>query len=133
LQKNEIPKGSRIVMLSPPNKGTEIADSLKTKFLYKLLTGKIGEELCTDSELIMELQNIKYDVGIITGIKSLNRISSKMIPGEDDGRVSTQSAKLDEMKDFLIVNETHLSIKFDKYVADQVLFFIKSGYFDRKD
>ena len=132
LQDHEIPEGSRIVMLSPPNQGTEIADSLKNDFFYKLLAGKVGKELCTDSELILKLKNINYEVGIITGAKSYNLISSKMIPGRDDGRVSTERAKLSEMKDFLIVSKSHFTIKFDKYVADQVLLFLKFGCFNRK-
>jgi triacylglycerol lipase len=132
LQNNEIPKGSRIVMLSPPNHGSEVADSLKTNFFYKFFGGKVGKELRTDSELIEKLRDVKYEIGVITGNKSYNKSFSKMIPGDDDGRVSTERAKLNEMKDFLVVNDSHLTIKYDKYVANQTIYFLQNGSFDWK-
>jgi hypothetical protein len=75
---------------------------------------------------------VKYEIGVITGNKSYNKSFSKMIPGDDDGRVSTERAKLNEMKDFLVVNDSHLTIKYDKYVANQTIYFLQNGSFDWK-
>jgi triacylglycerol lipase len=132
LQDNRLPEGSRIVMLSPPNHGSEVADSLKTNFFYKIFGGEVGKELQTNSELIGKLRDVDYEIGVITGNKSFNKKFSKMIPGQDDGRVSTERAKLNEMKDFLIVNNSHLTIKYDKYVANQTLHFLQNGSFDKE-
>jgi len=54
-----------------------------------------------------------------------------MIPGKDDGKVSVESAMLDEMTDFLIVGCGHTFIMRNKTVIDQVKHFLKNGEFNR--
>ncbi len=130
LQENSIPTGSRIVMLSPPNKGSEIANHFKDSPFYQLILGEVGQQLATDSKVIKKLKGIKPDIGIITGDTSANPYFSKIIPGKDDGRVSVNNAKLKEMNDFLIVSSTHLSIKYNNEVMRQIVFFIENGTFD---
>jgi len=56
---------------------------------------------------------------------------SLLIPGSDDGKVSVESAKLQGMKDFLIVHEAHPFIMNDEKVLQQVTAFIRNGVFDR--
>ena len=55
-----------------------------------------------------------------------------MIPGKDDGKVSVESARLQGMKDFLVVHKTHPFIMNDKKVLKQITAFLKNGVFDRK-
>ncbi|MBL0716095.1 MAG: alpha/beta fold hydrolase, partial [Desulfosarcina sp.] len=45
LQTRQLPAGSRIVMLSPPNKGSEIADALGPYFFYRWIMGPAGRQL----------------------------------------------------------------------------------------
>jgi triacylglycerol lipase len=73
-----------------------------------------------------------YEVGIITGDRSINPILSILIPGSDDGKVSVESAKLRGIKDFLIVHKTHSFIMNDENVIQQVSAFIKNGVFERE-
>ncbi|MEE9355708.1 MAG: hypothetical protein V3U75_08990, partial [Methylococcaceae bacterium] len=54
---------------------------------------------------------------------------SQLIPGEDDGKVSVASAKLEEMQDFLVVDESHPFIMRSSEVARQVIYFLKAGKF----
>ncbi len=103
LQGHDLPSGSRIVMLSPPNHGSEIADHFQKSKFYKLVVGDVGKELAIDSSILSELKPIVQEVGIIAGNKSSNSYFSKIIPGEDDGRVAVDNTKLIEMKDFIIV------------------------------
>ena len=129
LQEHDIPVGSRIVMLSPPNHGSEVADHFQESKFYKLLVGDVGQELATDSNILSKLKPIIPEVGIIAGNKSSNPYFSKIIPGEDDGRVAVDNTKLTEMKDFIVVPSTHLTIKYNDDVIKQTAFFLKNGKF----
>ncbi|MCK4956270.1 MAG: alpha/beta hydrolase [Candidatus Cloacimonetes bacterium] len=130
LQNNKLPNGSRLVMLSPPNKGSGIADYFENSKIYELFYGKVGKELQTDSQLIHTLSKIDYEVGIIAGNKSTNPFFSSILQGEDDGRVAVENMKLDEMIDFIIIPTTHLLIKYNNDVAKQTILFLKNGKFD---
>ena len=129
LQDHTLPTGSRIVMLSPPNHGSEVADHFLESKFYKLIVGDVGQELATDSNILSELKPIVPEIGIIAGNKSSNKYFSKIIPGEDDGRVAVDNTKLTEMKDFIVVPSTHLTIKYNNEVLKQTVFFLKNGKF----
>jgi hypothetical protein len=132
LQDHQLPEGSRVVMLSPPNKGSEVTDALKEWPVYRWLMGPAGQVLGTETHsLPNQLKKIDIEVGVIVGNKSIEPWFSRLIPGEDDGKVSVESARLDEMKDFLVVEESHPFIMRKKVVIDQVLAFLKNGFFER--
>jgi hypothetical protein len=133
LEHNEVPRLGRVVMLSPPNRGSEIVDRLEDMRILEWLDTPAAEQLGTDPEdLPKTLDAPDYEVGIITGDRSINLILSILIPGSDDGRVSVENAKLKGMKDFLVVHETHPFIMNDENVLKQVSFFIKNGVFERE-
>ena len=129
LQEHNIPVGSRIIMLSPPNHGSEVADHFQESKFFKLIVGEVGQELTTDSNILTDLKPIVPEVGIIAGNKSSNPYFSRIIPGEDDGRVAVDNTKLTEMKDFMVVPSTHLTIKYNDEVIKQTVFFLKNGKF----
>ena len=132
LEHNEVPKLGRVVMLSPPNSGSEIIDKLKDTRILKWINGPAAEQLGTDPDSVPKtLDAPNYEVGIITGDRSINPILSILIPGSDDGKVSVENAKLRGMKDFLVVHKTHTFIMNDENVIQQVSAFIKNGVFDR--
>jgi triacylglycerol lipase len=131
LQTNSLPEGSRLVMLAPPNQGTEVVDHLKDLFLYQWIDGPAGQELGTDpASTPNRLKPINIEVGIIAGDMTLNPILSSLIPGPDDGKVSVERAKLREMTDFLVVPSTHTFIMRNPSVMAQVYHFLVHGKFD---
>lgn len=133
LQNHSLPEGSRIVMLSPPNKGSEVTDALRNSLLYKLTTGPAGQSLGTGTgDLPNRLQPVQVEIGIITGSCSSDPWFSRLFPGEHDGKVSVERAKLEEMVDFLVVNKGHTLIMNSKYVMQQVIYFLRHGSFERK-
>jgi len=129
-RKKDSLKVGRIVMLSPPNKGSEVVDNLMNiKFVTKI-NGPAFRQLSTDSlSFVNMLPPPRWETGIITGNQSINWINSIMIPGPDDGKVSVESAKLEGMKDFLVVKRTHPMIMKAPEVIDQTLHFFKQGKF----
>ena len=133
LEHNEVSKLGRVVMLSPPNNGSEVVDKLKDTRIFKWLNGPAGQQLGTNpGSLPKTLSSPDYEVGIITGDKTINPILSLLIPGKDDGKVSVESARLQGMKDFLIVHKTHPFIMNDENVLQQITAFIKNGMFNRE-
>jgi pimeloyl-ACP methyl ester carboxylesterase len=134
LQHNTISNLGRIVMLSPPNHGSEVADLLKDYTIYRFILGPAAQQLGTDKGgLTEELGPVKGEIGIITGVSSSDPWFSPVIPGDDDGKVSVESAKLEEMSDFLTVPNGHTFIMRDETVIEQILNFIREGNFSRAE
>lgn len=123
----------RIVMLSPPNKGSEIADIVKEKYLYKKILGPAVQELGTSPKRAPKsLGPIDFELGVIVGDRSLSPHFSRVIPGLDDGTVSVESARIDGMKDFLVVHSSHTFIMQKSEVIDQIIHFLCKGEFCHK-
>jgi triacylglycerol lipase len=134
LAHNKVSNLGRIVMISPPNNGSEIVDKFRHTLIFKWLSGPAGEQLGTDiNNLPKILVPPECETGIIAGDRSINPFLSLIIPGKDDGKVSVKSAKLPGMKDFLIVHDTHTFIMNDKKVLEQVTFFLENGIFRREE
>lgn len=133
LSQHDAPGLGRVVMLSPPNGGSEAVDKLRDFALFKWLNGPAGQQLGTGSDsLPLSLPPADFEVGIITGDRSINLILSRLIPGPDDGKVSVERARLQGMRDFLVLPYSHPMIMRRKPVIDQTLFFLRHGQFKHR-
>lgn len=122
----------RVVMLSPPNQGSEIVDALRGVPGFNALNGPAGLQLGTkENSVVKKLGPVNYEVGVITGNKSVNLILSSIIPGDDDGKVSLESAKVEGMSDYLVLPHSHSFIMRSEAVIKQSLYFLKHGCFER--
>lgn len=132
LQSREIRELGRIVMLAPPNRGSEVVDALKQFSWFGELLGPAATALGTDADsLPNRLRPIPGEIGIIAGNTTSDPWFSPMIPGEDDGKVSVARTRLAEMQDFLVVDAGHTFIMRNPTVIDQVLRFLRQGHFSR--
>ncbi len=130
LTKYNPPHLGRVVLIATPNKGSELADFLKSKWIYKKLAGPAGQQLVTDQESIKHLfDSVAYECGVIAGDLSLEPISSLFIKGKDDGRVSVESTKLDGMKDHVTLRTTHAWLPTNKKAMRHVHHFLQRGFF----
>jgi alpha-beta hydrolase superfamily lysophospholipase len=130
LKEHQVENLGRVVMMAPPNRGSELADKLRNNYLYQILTGLAGQQLGTElSSLPNQLGPAAFDLGIIAGDRSLNPWFSAWIPGPDDGKVSVQSTPLDGMKDFRIVFHSHTWMMWRRDVTALVKRFLQSGNF----
>lgn len=120
----------RVVLIATPNQGSEVADFLKNNFIYKKLYGPAGQQLTTDSNHSKLFGPVDYELGIIAGNASLDPISSFLISGKDDGKVSVESTKLEGMQDHVTVCATHTFFPSNKIAQQQVLAFLKHGRFN---
>lgn len=129
LAERELPGLGRVVMLSPPNQGSEIVNRLRGDLL-ELVLGPASIRLGTDSASVpLQLGPVGFELGIITGDLSLNPLFSSWLPGDDDGRVTVESAWVDGTNDFLVVPATHTFIMRRDEVILQVLAFLEDGRF----
>ncbi len=121
----------RVVMLAPPNHGSEIVDKLGDKWWFRRFNGPGGCSLGTESgSAPNSLGPAKFPVGIITGKRTLDPLFSSMVAKPNDGKVSVQSARLEGMRDFLVVPHGHTFIMRNKEVIRQVIGFLRHGAFE---
>lgn len=119
----------RVVMLSPPNQGSELVDRLPEELLRRVM-GPASLELGTDSGSVpVSLPPVDFELGIITGDASLNPLFSWWLPGEDDGKVTVSSARVEGADAFLVVPYTHAFIMRRDDVIRQVDSFLRTGSF----
>ncbi len=128
---NSIPRLGRVVMLGPPNGGSEVVDKLGDFAVFEMINGAAGLQLGTGADSVPNrLGPATFDLGIIAGTSSINPVLSSLIPGDDDGKVSVERARLQGMSDFMTVSVSHPLLMRDREVIRQVLYFLDNGHFD---
>ncbi|MFT5084548.1 MAG: pimeloyl-ACP methyl ester carboxylesterase [Lentisphaeria bacterium] len=130
LKKHKVEQLKRVVMLGPPNAGSEVIDRLGKFPGFHFFNGDAGLQLGTGEVSVPNtLGRVDFDLGIIAGNRSINLILSSIIPGEDDGKVSVERTKVEGMNDHLILPVTHTFMMSNARVIQQVLAYLKTGNF----
>jgi pimeloyl-ACP methyl ester carboxylesterase len=121
----------RVVMLGAPNGGSEIADRLRRFAAYRAYFGPAGQQLGTirSAATTAMLPPPDYPVGIIAGNRSIDPISSFLLPKPNDGKVSVQNAKLDGMADHIVIRVAHPWLMQNRLAIDQTIAFLRNGCF----
>lgn len=123
----------RVVMLSPPNGGSELVEKLHWLSPLKRFVGPASIELGTDTNSVpSRLGAATFPAGIIAGNRSLIWLTSLMIPGPDDGTVSVERTKLAGMSDHMVIPVTHNFIMRDKSAHKQTVCFLREGRFEHE-
>jgi triacylglycerol lipase len=125
-----IPDLGRVVMLAPPNHGSEVIDVTRNWPTTDLFAGEAGLQLGTDLDSIpTQLGPVDFELGIIAGTGSINFVMSAMLPGPNDGKVSVESTRIEGMDDFMTVNNSHHYITESDVVIINTTSFLQNGVF----
>ncbi|KPQ07785.1 MAG: Alpha/beta hydrolase family [Rhodobacteraceae bacterium HLUCCA12] len=143
LRDNRPPQMGRVVMMAPPNHGTEIVDDLREmevlpdllpdlmpevlEFLHGPAVGELGTGA---SSIPNQLPPVDYDLGVIAGNRAISPLGPMMIDGQNDGTVSVESTRIEGMADHIVLPTTHSLMMMNPLVIAEILEFLRNGAFD---
>ncbi|HYO79120.1 MAG TPA: alpha/beta fold hydrolase [Thermoanaerobaculia bacterium] len=127
LAEHTLPNLGRVVMLAPPNGGSEVADVMQNW----LTPVKPLRELGTGAASVpCALPPAQFPVGVIAGSRSHSPLFSRwMNDVPNDGVVSVERTRLAGMKDFVVLHRTHTFLPWAPDAMRQVFNFIEAEAF----
>jgi triacylglycerol lipase len=132
LTRRSLPDLGRVVMLGPPNQGSEVVDILGRLWIFGAINGPAGRELGTGRDSTPNrLGPVDFALGVIAGDRSVNLINSMLIRGCDDGKVSVERTKIGGMTDHLVLPTAHPFLPRNRQAIRQTVHFLRTGAFDR--
>ena len=132
LSQKEIQGLERVVMLAPPNQGSQFADYVGASPLRKVYEPEVLTQLGTGERSVpRRLGPPEFELGVIAGTRNLR----KLLPGTptepSDGVLTIEETKASGMTDFLDIPATHTSIVWNEEAQRQAVHFLQNGKFDR--
>ncbi|GEO99668.1 alpha/beta fold hydrolase [Methylobacterium haplocladii] len=122
----------RVVMLAPPNGGSEVADALHRLRAFRRFFGPSGAQLVTQRSegLRRLLGTVDYPLGIIAADRSLYPLESLFVlPGPNDGRVTVARTRVPGMSGHITLHTTHAMMMWNPRVIREALHFVREGRF----
>lgn len=124
----------RVVMLGPPNQGSTAADHARQSGFLRWVAGRnLGGLGTGDDAIVRRLGPADFEVGIIAGTARANPLFDGILASPNDGAVTVESARLEGMRDFLVVPYSHTAMLWREPVMAQVLAFLRHGRFERSE
>ncbi|HTE05461.1 MAG TPA: hypothetical protein VK824_04630 [Planctomycetota bacterium] len=128
---DELPRTrlGRLVMLGPPNHGSELAHQLCGTLAGRLVYGEHCFRELAQRELMEALGVPPLPCGVIAGARGDGRGWNPALPGDDDGVVTLEGTHCPGEADHLVLRAVHTVLPWKREVARQVLAFLATGRF----
>lgn len=132
LSRHEITGLQRVVMLGPPNGGSQMAEYvLATEFLQPFLPPVIAQLGSSDNSVPRQLGRVNFALGVIAGTSNLKSFLPGAPDEPSDGTVAVAETVVPGMMDFIELPVGHTFMMWDDTVIEQTLFFLANGTFKR--
>jgi len=132
LSGGEIPGLRRVVMLGPPNGGSQMADYAESATLLKPFMPEAVTQLGTsDASVPRQLGPVSFELGVIAGTLNYLPFLPGQPEGPSDGTVAVVETIVPGMADFIEMPVGHSLMMWDNDVLAQVIYFLEHGMFQR--
>ena len=130
LSSESIDELGRVVMLGPPNQGSNAVDDLAGLPGFDWINGPAGLQLGKgEGSVPLALGPVDFELGVIAGNRSIDPITSAVLEDPDDGRVSIEDTKVEGMNDFIVVEHSHAFMMRMRRPIELTKTFLKTGSF----
>ena len=120
----------RVVMLGPPNQGSDAVDDLDGLPGFDWLNGLAGHQLGKgEASVPLALGPVDFELGVIAGNRTIDPITSAVLDDPNDGKVSVEDTKIDGMDDFVVVEHSHAFMMRMRQPIELTLQFLRTGSF----
>jgi pimeloyl-ACP methyl ester carboxylesterase len=130
LADHEIPELHRVVMLAPPNQGSQLADYVASLDWLDRIRPQVIGQLGTDGNSVPQrLGSVDFELGVIAGNTNRRPFTPGAPKQQSDGTVAVAETVIDGMEDFIVLPSTHTFIMWQSKVMEQVVHFLHNGHF----
>lgn len=131
LSQFELPQLRRVVMIAPPNNGSEIVDRMRDQSWFSRWMGPAAMQLGTRG-VAEDLPEPSVPFAVIAGDLNIEPWFRDDFNGPNDGRVTVESTKLPGMDDFIVISQHHSLLLWDPRSWRQVRHFLFYGAFEHE-
>lgn len=124
------PRFRRMVMLGPPNNGSQLATWLRNNWVFKAATGKAGQQLGTSfDEIESSLATPAFEFAIIAGATGQESgLSNPLVEDRNDWIVGVDETRLTGAADFHVGDYWHATIMDNAEVQQATVQFLQFGF-----
>ncbi|HUR57126.1 MAG TPA: alpha/beta fold hydrolase [Opitutaceae bacterium] len=123
----------RVVMLAPPNAGSEVSDRLTSFPAARWLVGPNMGRLTTAPDALPATLGpwpaTAGELGVIAGDRPMNRLMAAFLPAPSDGKVTVASTHLAGERDHVVLPYSHTWLGWRAETIGHVKAFLRDGKF----